>query len=108
MLGVLEIAGVNGRTPLVWVVASLFFLSGAGLIVGFLTPLSSLLLAVCVLVLTLSWVPSPGLASLGVMLSLLIIVTAIGIALLGPGAFSLDGYLFGRREIVIPPNSPEL
>jgi len=32
------------------------------------------------------------------------IVTAVAIALLGPGAFSLDGRLFGRREIVIPPH----
>jgi len=33
------------------------------------------------------------------------IVTTIALALLGPGAFSLDGRLFGRREIVIPPSS---
>jgi len=26
---------------------------------------------------------------------------AAAIALLGPGAFSLDSYLFGRREVVI-------
>jgi len=32
------------------------------------------------------------------------IVTAVAIALLGPGAFSLDGRLFGRREIVIRPH----
>jgi len=31
------------------------------------------------------------------------IVAAVALALLGPGAFSLDGRLFGRREIVIPP-----
>jgi hypothetical protein len=38
------------------------------------------------------------------------IITAAALALLGPGAFSLDGRLFGRREIVIPPSSrpPEL
>jgi hypothetical protein len=27
--------------------------------------------------------------------------------LLGPGAFSLDGYIFGRREIVIPPRNAD-
>jgi hypothetical protein len=32
-------------------------------------------------------------------------VAAVALALLGPGAFSLDGRLFGRREIVIPPSS---
>jgi hypothetical protein len=28
---------------------------------------------------------------------------AVAVALMGPGAFSLDARLFGRREIVIPP-----
>jgi uncharacterized membrane protein YphA (DoxX/SURF4 family) len=30
---------------------------------------------------------------------------AVSIALLGPGAFSVDARLFGRREIIIPPSS---
>ena len=30
------------------------------------------------------------------------IIGAVSIALLGPGAFSLDARLFGRREIIIP------
>jgi hypothetical protein len=34
-----------------------------------------------------------------------LVVMAAAIALLGPGAFSLDAYLFGRHEIVIPPAS---
>jgi hypothetical protein len=29
-------------------------------------------------------------------------VMSIAITLLGPGAFSLDAHLFGRREIIIP------
>jgi uncharacterized membrane protein YphA (DoxX/SURF4 family) len=33
-----------------------------------------------------------------------LIVMAIVIAVLGPGAFSLDSRMFGRREIVIPPS----
>jgi uncharacterized membrane protein YphA (DoxX/SURF4 family) len=40
-------------------------------------------------------------------LALLMVITAMGIALLGPGAFSVDGQLFGRREIVIPPRPPK-
>ena len=31
----------------------------------------------------------------------LVVIVAVAIALLGPGAYSLDSYLFGRREIVI-------
>ncbi len=32
-------------------------------------------------------------------------ILAAVIALLGPGAYSLDARLFGRREIIIPPAS---
>jgi uncharacterized membrane protein YphA (DoxX/SURF4 family) len=31
-----------------------------------------------------------------------LIVLSIAVALLGPGAFSLDARMFGRREITIP------
>lgn len=41
-------------------------------------------------------VPLPAESLVGV------IILAAAIALLGPGAFSLDARLFGRREIVIP------
>jgi hypothetical protein len=34
-----------------------------------------------------------------------VIVPAITIALLGPGAFSLDARMFGRREILVPHTS---
>jgi uncharacterized membrane protein YphA (DoxX/SURF4 family) len=107
-LGAVELAVRAGRTPLVWVVASVFLVSGAGLIVGFLTPLASLLTGLCVLGITFSWLPGPSLRTLDATLVVLVlVVTAIGLALLGPGAFSLDGHLFGRREIVIPPRSPD-
>ena len=39
----------------------------------------------------------------GQLVSLEMIVMAVSIAMLGPGAFALDARLFGRREIVIPP-----
>jgi len=35
------------------------------------------------------------------------VVIATAIVCLGPGAFSLDSRLFGRREIVIPKSSPK-
>jgi uncharacterized membrane protein YphA (DoxX/SURF4 family) len=107
-LGALELSGAVARTPLVWMAASFLLLSGAGLIIGFMTPLASVLAGVCVLGIILSWIPAPPLASLGVTLvAPLMLVTAMGIALLGPGAFSVDGHLFGRREIIIPPRSRE-
>jgi uncharacterized membrane protein YphA (DoxX/SURF4 family) len=36
--------------------------------------------------------------------SILIVVIAAAVICLGPGAFSLDAHLFGRREIEIPKN----
>jgi len=65
-----------------------------------------LLTGACILGIAFAWLPGPPIASTG-MLTFLIVVSAIAIALLGPGAFSLDGALFGRREIVIPPRPPE-
>lgn len=107
-VGALELAGRVDRTAAVWAVAVILLLGGAGLIIGFMTPLASVLVGGCTLGMTLSWIPAPPLASLGVSLvALLLVITAVGIALLGPGAFSLDGQLFGRREIVIPPRSPK-
>jgi len=34
-------------------------------------------------------------------------LNAVAIALLGPGAYSLDARLFGRREIVFPPSEKD-
>jgi hypothetical protein len=39
------------------------------------------------------------------LLAFWMIIAATALGLLGPGAYSLDGRLFGRREIVIPPSS---
>jgi uncharacterized membrane protein YphA (DoxX/SURF4 family) len=76
--------------------------------VGLVTVIASVLLGLCVLSIALSWIPAPPLGSLGApMIGILVAIVALGIALIGPGAFSVDGYLFGRREIVIPPRSPE-
>jgi uncharacterized membrane protein YphA (DoxX/SURF4 family) len=107
-LGASELSGPIGRTALVWSVACALLVGGLGLIVGFLTPFASALVGLSVLGIALAWLPAPELASLGVTLTVvLMVVTAIGVALLGPGAFSVDGQLFGRREIVIPPRQPE-
>jgi len=107
-LGTLELASLSQHTPVVWIVGSLLSLGGVGLIAGFVTPFASMLSGFCVLTIALSWVPGPPVGSMGVTLfTLLTLATAIGIALLGPGAFSVDAVLFGRREIVIPPRPPE-
>jgi uncharacterized membrane protein YphA (DoxX/SURF4 family) len=81
-------------------------MGGAALAIGFLTPYAGLLVGLCFLGIALSWFPAPswGLHD-GRLVAFGMIITTVAIALLGPGAFSLDGRLFGRREIVIPPSS---
>jgi uncharacterized membrane protein YphA (DoxX/SURF4 family) len=106
--GALYLSGLVERTLAVWSIALILVAGGVALIVGFATPFASLGIGLCVLGITFSWLPAPPFALLGARLMALVIAsTALGIALLGPGAFSLDGYLFGRREIVIPPRPPD-
>lgn len=79
---------------------------GAALVIGFLTPLAAVLVGLGFLGIAFSWFPAPdwGLHDTRA-IAVGMIVTTIAIGLLGPGTFSLDGRLFGRREIVIPPSS---
>jgi uncharacterized membrane protein YphA (DoxX/SURF4 family) len=78
--------------------------SGVCLVIGFLTPIVSILAGVGCLAGEISWLPTPVTTLFdSPLVSLEMIVMAVSIALLGPGAFALDARLFGRREIVIPP-----
>lgn len=85
------------------VVGVMAALCGGLLLIGLLTPLAAFLTALGTAGVSLSWLPSaaanafePGLAPM------LVVLVATALAFLGPGAFSVDAALFGRREIVIP------
>ena len=87
-------------------VAVLTFTSGALLLAGLMTPLVGVLVATGGIGIALSWVPLPGQDLFDSYLATInLIVLSITIVLLGPGAFSLDARMFGRREITIPSNS---
>jgi len=89
-----------------WLLGLVLIVSGTVLTAGFLTPIAVLLVGFCFLGIALSWFPTPSWALHDVkLLAAGMIIAAVALALLGPGAFSLDGRLFGRREIVIPPPS---
>jgi uncharacterized membrane protein YphA (DoxX/SURF4 family) len=89
-----------------WLLGLVLMMGGAALAAGFITPYAGLIVGLCFLGVALSWFPEPswGLHDARLM-AFGVIITAIALMLLGPGAFSLDGRLFGRREIVIPPPS---
>jgi uncharacterized membrane protein YphA (DoxX/SURF4 family) len=89
--------------------AMLLAITGVCLLIGFLTPIVSVLAGVACIASTMSLLPAPaGNLFDGALVSLEMTVMAVSVALLGPGAFSLDARLFGRREIVIPPISHDL
>jgi uncharacterized membrane protein YphA (DoxX/SURF4 family) len=86
-----------------WIVGLLAVTSGALLLIGYLTKASGALVGLSSV--GLSWLSALPLNSFDAKLSLFfVIIMTAAIILLGPGAFSLDSHLFGRREIIIPHN----
>jgi uncharacterized membrane protein YphA (DoxX/SURF4 family) len=86
-----------------WAVGVVAALTAALLLMGFMTPFAGALAAVESAGIALSWLPSPTPNTLGAGVAAVLPVTAAAaIALLGPGAISVDAALFGRREIAIP------
>jgi uncharacterized membrane protein YphA (DoxX/SURF4 family) len=84
----------------------LALVSGASLIVGFLTRIVAAIAATLVASTALLSLTSSSVGSLqSHPLDLNMIVVAVAIALLGPGAISLDAALFGRRKVIIPRSS---
>jgi uncharacterized membrane protein YphA (DoxX/SURF4 family) len=94
----------NGNsTVATWIADALTLASGIALLVGLLTPLASLLVALDVIGTKLSWFRAPsGSMFEATMTTVLIVSVAAAIVLLGPGALSADARFFGRREIIIP------
>ena len=85
-----------------WGLAILAFLCAAFLFAGLMTLLVAVLVAAGGIGIALSWVLLPGEALFHGYLAIInLIVLSIAIALVGPGAFSVDARMFGRREITI-------
>jgi uncharacterized membrane protein YphA (DoxX/SURF4 family) len=94
----------HAATWATWAVGVMTILTGALLLIGLMTPLAGVLAALGTTGVALSWFPSPARSTLGPgVAGLLPVVVTVAIALLGPGAISVDAALFGRREITIPP-----
>ena len=101
----LLIAANHGALNMSVVIALLAFVIGLALIIGLMTPIASVLLTAGALFLT---VDSSVLGHLSLfesgMARLEFIVMSVALILLGPGTFSLDARLYGRREIEVNGN----
>ena len=78
-----------------WSIVVLLLAGAACLLLGFVTPVAAVLIGLTSLGLAF-WTTPYSIQELE------IVVLATVIALLGPGAFSIDARMFGRREILIP------
>jgi uncharacterized membrane protein YphA (DoxX/SURF4 family) len=108
--GVLYLAEPSAPSQGKWLLGLILTVSGAALSIGILTPFVGSLLGICLFGIALAWLPAlPWGVHDSRFLGFGMVIVTASIILLGPGAFSLDGHLFGRREIVIPssPRRPE-
>jgi uncharacterized membrane protein YphA (DoxX/SURF4 family) len=93
----LALGVASGWQSLLLIVAGI---AGLLLILGLLTPVASALVGGSYVGLAFAAPTDPCHPSETTLTYMLVI--AIAIAFLGPGAFSFDSRLFGRREIIIP------
>jgi uncharacterized membrane protein YphA (DoxX/SURF4 family) len=88
---------------LTWSTGSLAILVGVAIFIGFLTPLAGGASTIGYLMLGFSRFIEADTSKHGDSSpALYLAVISLSLVLLGPGAFSMDARLFGRREIILP------
>ena len=94
----------TNTTPAQWTAGLTLILGGLLLLIGFLTPVAGGIVGLGGLGIWLSLLPLSATtlfdSSVAVVFGATILLAVV---ILGPGAFSVDARVFGRREIIIPP-----
>jgi uncharacterized membrane protein YphA (DoxX/SURF4 family) len=100
--GVVSLRQPSELSVLMWAGAVLAVVSGLAVLAGFVTPASGVVAGLTTLAIVATRV-APGVPGfIDGLAALILAIDAAALALLGPGALSLDARLFGRREIIIP------
>ena len=98
--------GANGA-QVTWLLGSLALAAGVLLLIGLLTPIAGTVVGIGGIGIGFSLLPSCTPNLFNSMLPVVFgAIMLLAIIFLGPGAFSVDARMFGRREIIIPPMSP--
>jgi uncharacterized membrane protein YphA (DoxX/SURF4 family) len=103
------LVGPNSHATSAWAVGALAIAVGAAIFVGFLTPAASAVATVGYLMTGVS----PSLMTevnnhISALTAFNLAAISAALVLIGPGAYSLDARLFGRREIIIPEGRVQL
>ena len=99
--GAVHLTHMNEPNALMGISGALAVVSGLALVAGFLTPVSGAVAGLTIMVIA-TWTPPDTSVLIDRLAALFVVVDAAALALLGPGALSMDARLFGRREITIP------
>jgi uncharacterized membrane protein YphA (DoxX/SURF4 family) len=101
--GIDALGGSSSHAISVWAVGLLGIAVGVALIVGFLTPAASAAATVGYLTAAISsFLMTRANNHMSTLTDFNMAAMSTALLLLGPGAFSLDARLFGRRKIIIP------
>jgi uncharacterized membrane protein YphA (DoxX/SURF4 family) len=99
-------SGIEGLADVpagAWTAVCVAAAAAVALLIGFLTPAVALI-AFATAVVRLWRSPGPLNLFASMPPAVFIAIVALAVALLGPGAFSLDARMFGLREVIIPPS----
>ena len=84
-------------------VGALAIVVGSAIFVGFLTPVATAVVTVgCLRTGIASFFMTGATNNISAIAAFNLAAMSAALVLLGPGAFSVDARLFGRREIIIP------